>query len=631
MSTTDNFYVTTPIYYVNDKPHIGHAYTTILADVITRYQREFGKNTFFLTGTDEHGQKVQQSADDRGISPQKHCDEMVVHFKDAWVKLHINYDQFIRTTDDYHKKAVQEVLQDLWEKGEIYENEYGGYYCVGCERFYTEKELEDGKCPQHQKEPDYIKEKNYFFKMSNYRDWLINYINENPDFIRPEHRKNEVLGFLKQPLGDLCISRPKSRLNWGIELPFDSDYVTYVWFDALLNYVTGVKYRRDDAEFNKWWPADYHLIGKDIVTTHCVYWPTMMKAAGIPMPKTIFAHGWWLMDKAKMSKSLKNIVSPLDLIDSYGVDSVRYYLIRDMMLGNDANFTTELFINRYNSELANDFGNLANRIATLIKKNYNAKIPEFITPGDEENNIVEQGKKLAGTVREYVDDLELNKATDAVINFVRTINKYMEIRAPWKLVKEDKTAAGTVLYTSAEGLRLAANLLHPLMPEKMNVLIKVLPTDSDRNENKFDWGQLKAGAELEKFPTLFPRINVKKQKQQQKPKQQPKKEDLVDFEDFMKLKFKTAKVLTAEKIENADKLLKITVDAGSEERQLVAGIAKHYEPGELIGKEVIIVANLKPAKIRGVKSEGMILAASHKKKLAVLTPDREIKPGSKVS
>ncbi len=631
MSTTDNFYVTTPIYYVNDKPHIGHAYTTILADVITRYQREFGKNTFFLTGTDEHGQKVQQSADDRGISPQKHCDEMVVHFKDAWEKLHINYDHFIRTTDDYHKNTVQEVLQDLWDKGEIYENEYGGYYCVGCERFYTEKELEDGKCPQHQKEPDYIKEKNYFFKMSNYRDWLINYINENPDFIRPEHRKNEVLGFLKQPLGDLCISRPKSRLNWGIELPFDSDYVTYVWFDALLNYVTGVKYRRDDVEFNKWWPADYHLIGKDIVTTHCVYWPTMMKAAGIPMPKTIFAHGWWLMDKAKMSKSLKNIVSPLDLIDSYGVDSVRYYLIRDMMLGNDANFTTELFINRYNSELANDFGNLANRIATLINKNYGAKIPEFTNPGDEEKNIVEQGKKLAEVVRDHVDNLELNKATDAVINFVRTINKYMEIRAPWKLVKEDKATAGTVLYTSAEGLRLAANLLHPLMPEKMNVLIKVLPTDSDSNEDKYDWGRLKSGAVLEEFPTLFPRINVKKQKQQQKPKQQPKKEDLVDFEDFMKLKFKTAKVLTAEKIENADKLLKITVDAGSEERQLVAGIAKHYEPDELIGKEVIIVANLKPAKIRGVKSEGMILAASHKKNLAVLTPDREMKPGAKVS
>jgi len=630
MNSKNSFYVTTPIYYVNDKPHIGHAYTTILADVITRFQREFGKDAFFLTGTDEHGQKVQQSADNRGISPQAHCDDMVVHFKDAWDKLNINYDKFIRTTEDFHKKTVQEVLQDLWDKGEIYENEYGGYYCVGCERFYTEKELENGLCPQHQKAPEYIKEKNYFFKMSKYQDWLINYINDNPDFIRPEHRKNEVLGFLKQPLGDLCISRPKSRLSWGIELPFDTDYVTYVWFDALLNYVSGVGYRQDDEQFNKWWPASYHLIGKDIVTTHCVYWPTMMKAAGIAMPETIFAHGWWMMDKAKMSKSLKNIVSPLDLIDSYGVDAVRYYLIRDMMLGNDANFTEDLFITRYNSELANDFGNLANRVSTLIRKNYDNKIPECINPEDEENNIINTGKALEETVRKHVDRLELNKATDAVINFVRSMNKFMEIRQPWKLVKEDKVKAGTVLYVAAEGLRLAANLLHPLMPEKCDLLIAVFPVGN--NENKYQWGKLKSGEALGEFSALFPRIDVKKKETKPEPKKAPAKtEDLVDFEDFTKLKFKTAIVLTAEKIEGADKLLKVTVDAGSEERQLVAGIAKHYEPEDLIGKEVVIVANLKPAKIRGVESNGMILAASHKKKLAVVTPDREMKPGSKVS
>jgi methionyl-tRNA synthetase len=601
-----------------------------LADVVTRYQREFGKETFFLTGTDEHGQKVQQSADKRGISPQAHCDDMVVHFKDAWTKLNIKYDKFIRTTEDFHKKAVQQVLQDLWDKGEIYENEYGGYYCVGCERFYTEKELEDGKCPQHQKKPDFIKEKNYFFKMSKYQDWLIQYINDNPDFIRPEHRKNEVLGFLKQPLEDLCISRPKSRLSWGIELPFDSDYVTYVWFDALLNYVTGVGYNQDSEQFQKFWPANFHLIGKDIVTTHCVYWPTMMKAAGIPMPQTIFAHGWWMMDKAKMSKSLKNIVSPLDLIDSYGVDAVRYYLIRDMMLGNDANFTEELFISRYNSELANDFGNLANRISTLIKKNYDYVVPGLVNPGDEENNITETGKTLSETVQNHVDNLDLNKATDAVIDFIRSINKYMEIRQPWKLVKEDKVAAGTVLHIAAEGLRLAANLLHPLMPEKCDLLINVFPVDNQ--DNKYNWGQLKSGEKLGEFSTLFPRIDVKK-KQQQPQKQAPKKkeENLVDFEDFLKLKFKTAKVLTAEKIEGADKLLKVTIDAGSEERQLVAGIAKHYTLEELIGKTVVIAANLKPAKIRGVESQGMILAAQDKKLLSVLTTDRDLKPGSKVS
>ena len=626
----NKFYVTTPIYYVNDKPHIGHAYTTILADVITRYQREFGKDTFFLTGTDEHGQKVQQSAEIKGISPQEHCDEMVEYFKDAWKKLNIKNDKFIRTTDDFHKKTVQQVLQNLWDKGEIYENEYGGYYCVGCERFYTEKELEDGKCPQHKVAPEYIKEKNYFFIMSKYQDWLIKYIHDNPNFIRPEHRKNEVLGFLKQPLEDLCISRPKSRLSWGIELPFDSDYVTYVWFDALLNYVTGIGYKQNDEQFNKYWPANFHLIGKDIVTTHCVYWPTIMKAAGIQMPQTIFAHGWWMMDKTKMSKSLKNIVSPLDLIDAYGVDSVRYYLIRDMLLGNDANFTEELFIKRYNSELANDFGNLANRIATLIKKNYNSIIPKQDKLENEEDNIIIIGQNLGDTVKMYVENFELNKATDAVLNFIRSINKYMEIRQPWKLVKEDKIKAGTVLYIAAEGLRLSANLLHPLMPEKLDILISIFPTISDNNGDKYKWGQLKSSGTLEDFPTLFPRINIKKQKQTVEPKKK-KTEEFIEFSDFKKLKFKTAKVLTAEKIEGADKLLKVTIDTGSEKRQLVAGIAKHYTPEELIGKNIIFVANLKPVEIRGIKSEGMILAAQNKKMLSVLTTDRELKPGSKVS
>ncbi|MBN2279615.1 MAG: methionine--tRNA ligase [Candidatus Marinimicrobia bacterium] len=630
MSSKNSFYVTTPIYYVNDKPHIGHAYTTILADVVTRYQREFGRETFFLTGTDEHGQKVQQSADQRGISPQEHCDDMVVHFKDAWEKLNIRYDKFIRTTEVFHKKAVQEVLQDLWQKGEIYENEYGGFYCVGCERFYTEKELENGNCPQHQKPPEYIKEKNYFFKMSKYQEWLVRYIHENPDFIRPEHRKNEVLGFLKQPLEDLCISRPKSRLSWGVELPFDTDYVTYVWFDALLNYVTGVGYRQNEQDFKKWWPADYHLIGKDIVTTHCVYWPTMLQAAGIPLPKTIFAHGWWMMDKAKMSKSLKNIVSPLDLIGSYGVDAVRYYLIRDMMLGNDANFTEELFITRYNSELANDFGNLANRVSTLIRKNYDNKIPVLTDPQDEENKIISLGRALGATVQKHVDNLDLNKATDAVIDFIRAINKYLEIRQPWKLVREDKEKTGTVLYVAAEGLRLAANLFHPLMPGKCDELIRAFPVVNP--VEKYQWGQLLSGHVLGEFSTLFPRIEASKKEPMPEPKKsEDKAEDLVDFDDFLKLKFKTAKVLTAEKIEGADKLLKITVDAGSEQRQLVAGIARHYAPEEIVGKNVVIVANLKPAKIRGIESQGMILAASHKKELAVLTPDREIKPGAKVS
>ncbi|NHZ85751.1 MAG: methionine--tRNA ligase, partial [Planctomycetia bacterium] len=352
MSGNNNYFLTTPIYYVNDKPHIGHAYTTILADVLARFHRTVGDEVFFLTGLDEHGLKVQQAADKKGITPQMHCDEMAPRFINLWRKLHIRYDDFIRTTEVRHENVVQDILKSVYEKGDIYFDEYTGEYCVGCERFYTEKELVDGKCPQHNKPLESITEKNYFFRMSKYQQKLIDYINDNAEFIQPKHRKNEILGFLRQPLDDLCISRPKSRLSWGIELPFDKDYVTYVWFDALINYVSAPGYSTDDKSFNKWWPA-VHLIGKDILMTHAVYWPTMLFSANISQPKTIFAHGWWLSGESKMSKSLGNVVNPLDLIDKYGVDPLRYYLMREMVLGQDASFTIESFIKRYNSDLAN--------------------------------------------------------------------------------------------------------------------------------------------------------------------------------------------------------------------------------------------------------------------------------------
>lgn len=626
MNNRKSFYVTTPIYYVNDKPHIGHAYTTILADVLSRFHRDKNDDTFFLTGTDEHGQKVQESAEARGIAPQEHCDNMVKHFKENWEKLNITNDFFIRTTFDFHKKTVQKILQQLWEKGEIYESEYGGYYCVGCERYYTEKELEDGKCPQHQKEPEYIKEKNYFFKMGKYQDWLINYIQLNPNFIQPEHRKNEVLGFLKNPLNDLCISRPKSRLKWGIELPFDNKYVTYVWFDALLNYVTGIGYGQDQEKFNKFWPANYHLIGKDIVTTHCVYWPTMMKAIGIPMPKTIYAHGWWLMDKAKMSKSLNNIVSPLDLIDTYGVDSVRYYLIRDMMLGQDSNFTEDNFTTRYNAELANDFGNLANRVTTLIKKNYDSVVPFPRETGYAENDLINTAKTLSDNVYKKIEDFKLNQATDEIISFIRSINKYMEITQPWKLVKTDKESTGTILYIATEALRLGAQLLHPIMPTKIESLLKALPLDDKKN--KFSWGVLKPGEKIDAFDSLFPRI-IKKKKPA--PQKQKKPEiNLITFEEVGRVNLITAKVLAAEQIPETNKLLKLSVDTGLEKRQIVAGIADHYSPEEILGKNIVIVANLQPAKIRGVESQGMLLAAKKGKKLRLITIDGDIAPGASV-
>ena len=492
------FYLTTPIYYVNDKPHIGHAYTTILADVLARYHRNAGRETFFLTGLDEHGQKVQQAAEDRGIEPQQHCDEMAPRFIDLWEKLHISYDDFIRTTENRHKKIVQMFLQKVYDAGDIYEDEYEGLYSVSEERFITEKEAESDEFRDIKK----LKEKNYFFKMGKYQDALIDHIESNPKFIQPEHRKNEILGFLRQPLNDLCVSRPKSRLNWGIELPFDKEYVTYVWFDALINYITSPGFGKDHESFDKWWPVSYHLIGKDILTTHAVYWPTMLMSANIELPQSIFAHGWWLMGESKMSKSIGNVINPMDLIDDYGVDSVRYYLMREMVLGQDSNFTMESFIQRYNSDLANDFGNLLSRISTLMKKNYDGRIPDPGELSEAELRIKTKGESLCGTVNGMIKNMRLNEAIENTMQYIRSVNKYMEENAPWKLVKEDKSAAGRILYTAGEALRLGAVLLSPVMPNRTAILLDALNAPGV----DLSWGGLKPGETLKDHEPLFPRV-----------------------------------------------------------------------------------------------------------------------------
>ena len=613
------FYLTTPIYYVNDKPHIGHAYTTILADVLTRFHRNSGEDVFFLTGLDEHGQKVQQAAEKHGVDPQKHCNEMAPRFLKLWENLHIQNDDFIRTTEKRHVDVVQHILQKVYDKGDIYEDEYEGLYSVSEERFITKKEADSGEFRDIKE----LKEKNYFFKMSNYQQALIDHIKNNSDFIQPKHRKNEVLGFLKQPLEDLCISRPKSRLGWGIELPFDSDYVTYVWFDALINYITAPGYNVNEENFNKYWPANYHLIGKDILTTHSVYWPTMLMSANIPLPQAIFAHGWWLIGESKMSKSLGNVVDPLGLIEEYGVDPVRYYLMREMVLGQDANFTIESFIKRYNSDLANDFGNLLSRISNLLKKFFDSRIPQDEDDSAEGLDVKSKAVETVAIVREKIEVMRVNEAIEIILQFVRSINKYIETKAPWKLAKEEPKIAGKVLFTAAEALRVSAILLSPIMPNRTQTVLETLGA----TESGLDWGGLTSGIEIKPHDPLFPRINIKKL--ENSVENHGKKEELenvITFDEFQNVELKTAKILKAEKVDGADKLLKLQIKVGDEQRQIVSGIAQFYSPEELVGKMIVVVTNLKPATIFGIKSNGMLLAAKNGKALTLMTIE-----GKKVS
>ncbi len=499
------FYITTPIYYVNDKPHIGHAYTTILADVLARYHRTAGEEVFFLTGVDEHGQKVKQAAERRGVSPQAHADEFFPRFQELWKKLNIEYNDFVRTTEERHKKIVQEALKQVYDNGDIYIDEYEGFYSVSEERFISEAEYATGNFHDVKK----IKEKNYFFKMSKYQKRLIEYIEKNPSFIQPAHRSNEVLGFLKQPLGDLCISRPKSRMDWGIEIPFDKDYVTYVWFDALINYISIIGYGTNEKNFNKWWPADIHLIGKDILTTHSVYWTTMLFSLGLSLPKVIFAHGWWLVGETKMSKSLGNVINPLDLIDQYGVDALRYYLMREMVLGQDVNFTLESFIKRYNSDLANDYGNLLNRVSGLLEKNFNRCVPQPATPTAEEQSVIDEGKTLPRRVNHLINELKVHEAIDETIQFVGLVNKYIEKQAPWKVAKTDLKSAGRILYTATEALRLSTVLLDPVIPSTCDKVLDILGATGTGTK----WGEIRVGTKLKEHGALFPRIEVSLDKQ----------------------------------------------------------------------------------------------------------------------
>lgn len=647
----DNFYITTPIYYVNGRPHIGHAYTTILADVLSRYHRSLDIPTFFLTGTDEHGQKVQKAAEKNNLTPQAQCDETVVRFKALWHTLEITNDKFIRTTDPAHKAVVRKILQDLYDRDLIYKNEYKGRYCVHCERFFTDKDLGGATvCPEDGcgREAAEIVESNYFFRMSQYQDWLIDHIKTHPEFIQPAFRANETLGFLRNPLGDLCISRPKSRLHWGIELPFDSDFVCYVWFDALINYISGVGYGDDEAMFKKWWPASYHLIGKDILTTHTVYWPTMLKAIGLELPKTIFAHGWWMIGAEKMSKSRGNVVNPMDLIQTYGVDAFRYFLMAEMSLGQDAVFSEDAFINRYNCDLANDLGNLLSRVVKMTLRNYGGVIPAPQVETDHETDLKEIIRRAIPEMEDAIIGMKLEHGIAQIMNVVRAGNRYLEKTAPWTLAKNgDRERLSSVLYYTAEILRNVSVMLYPVMPQKMVELRRVLGIPEGELENcrisdLTNNQNVLSGLQMTDIDALFLRIKTEEEAPaEQKPaadktakpadaKAEVLPEGIITIDEFFKTQLRTAKVIKAERIEGADKLLKLQIEIGGEVRQLVAGVAQYYAPEEITGKTIIVVANLKPAKIRGVESQGMLLAAKDGKDLKLITVDGPFASGATV-